>query len=100
MVGHAILDAAGHVHVLGFCVDNALATIESKMYGEQGSVADHTPQTFQALVISINYRFGIYHSATFVLFEFSGLRIALGNQRVTFENTLKALANSSPAVGA
>jgi hypothetical protein len=61
VVCHAVLDAAGHIHVLGFGVDNALATIEIEMNREQGSVADHSFQTTQPAVIRICRRFCSYH---------------------------------------
>src|SRR5687768_5354016 len=57
MVGHPVLDAAGHIHVLGFGVDDALAAVESKVDREQRSVADQSLETFEALGIGINCRF-------------------------------------------
>jgi hypothetical protein len=50
--------------MLGFGVDDALATVESEMDREQRCVADHPPQTLQALGVRVDYRVCSYHWAT------------------------------------
>ena len=45
---HAILDAAGQVEVLGFCIDHALFTPVQEANREQRRVADHVLELFTA----------------------------------------------------
>ena len=61
MIGHPVLNTAGHIHVLGFGVNDALAAVESEMDCEQRGVADHSLQAFKARGISINCRLCSYH---------------------------------------
>ena len=45
--GHPILDAAGHVEVLGLGIDDAFLPTEGEANGEQGRIADHVLQLFE-----------------------------------------------------
>ena len=47
--GHSILDAAGHVHVLGFGVDHALPTAVAEVDRQQRRVADHVLEVAEAV---------------------------------------------------
>jgi hypothetical protein len=48
MKGHPVLDAAGHVEVLGLGVDDALFSSEREPNGKQWRVADHMLQLVEA----------------------------------------------------
>ena len=48
---HPVLDAAGHVQVLGLAVQHAAVTTVEQLDREQGRVADKARQTIEAAVV-------------------------------------------------
>src|SRR5208283_3243572 len=45
--GHAVLDAAGEVHVLGFGVENAFAALKVEVDADKGGITDEARQGFE-----------------------------------------------------
>ena len=63
--GHAVLDAAGQVHVLGFGVKNAFAALEAEVDADEGGVADEASQGFELRCGTI-YQYGHNNSLSHV----------------------------------